>query len=128
MPVGSRPSRRGAGWLLRALAVALAAAALAAGGVEARDGSAKEMRSLPADRRDHYEVLGVEEDASTADIKKKYREWSRVLHPDKTKNNETLANKFTRIAEAYAVLVDPYKREQYDDISWMLDSDNIDEF
>ena len=128
--MAGRYPRRGAGWLLRALAVALAAAALAVGGAEAGRGSGaeNEMRSLPADRRDHYEVLGVEEDATPAEIKKKYRQWSRELHPDKTKGNETLAKKFTRIAEAYAVLVDPYKREQYDDISWMLDSDNIEEF
>ena len=128
--MAGRHPRRGAGWLLRALAVALAAAALAVGGAEAGRGSGaeNEMRSLPADRRDHYEVLGVEEDATPAEIKKKYRQWSPELHPDKTKGNETLAKKFTRIAEAYAVLVDPYKREQYDDISWMLDSDNIEEF
>ena len=128
--MAGRYPRRGAGWLLRALAVALAAAALAVGGAEAGRGSGaeNEMRSLPADRRDHYEVLGVEEDATPAEIKKKYRQWSRELHPDKTKGNETLAKKFTRIAEAYVVLVDPYKREQYDDISWMLDSDNIEEF
>ena len=128
--MAGRQPRRGAGWLLRALAVALAAAALAVGGAEAGRGSGaeNEMRSLPADRRDHYEVLGVEEDVTPAEIKKKYRQWSRELHPDKTKGNETLAKKFTRIAEAYAALVDPYKREQYDDISWMLDSDNIEEF
>ena len=110
--------------------MALAAAALAVEGAEAGRGSGaeNEMRSLPADRRDHYEVLGVEEDATPAEIKKRYRQWSWELHPDKTKGNETLAKKFTRIAEAYAVLVDPYKREQYDDISWMLDSDNIEEF
>ena len=60
---------------------------------------------------DWYEVLGVETDASTRDIKKKYRQLSMELHPDKPSGD---AAKFAQVAEAYETLGDPDSRALYD--------------
>ncbi len=66
-----------------------------------------------ADKRDYYEVLGVERGASVDDIKKAYRKLAMKYHPDV--NKETGAEeKFKELSEAYAVLSDEQKRSQYD--------------
>lgn len=65
-------------------------------------------------KRDYYEVLGVNKDASTADIKKAYRKLAKEHHPDINKGNKEAETKFKEIAEAYAVLSDEGKRAQYD--------------
>jgi molecular chaperone DnaJ len=64
--------------------------------------------------KDYYELLGVKKTASEADIKKAYRELAKKYHPDKNKGNKEAENKFKEISEAYAVLSDKEKREQYD--------------
>jgi DnaJ-class molecular chaperone len=64
--------------------------------------------------RDYYDVLGVKKGASEADIKKAYRNLAKKHHPDKNKGNKDAENKFKEISEAYAVLSDKEKREQYD--------------
>lgn len=65
------------------------------------------------EKRDYYEVLGVEKTASQAEIKKAYRKLSKQYHPDI--NKEPGADvKFKEIAEAYEVLSDEQKRAQYD--------------
>ncbi len=63
---------------------------------------------------DYYNILGIDKSASAADIKKAYRKLAMKYHPDKTKGNKELEDKFKKISEAYAVLSDSEKRKQYD--------------
>lgn len=63
---------------------------------------------------DYYKILGVDKKASTEDIKKVYRKLALKWHPDKNPNNKGAEEKFKKISEAYAVLSDQEKREQYD--------------
>jgi len=63
---------------------------------------------------DYYNILGVDKTASAAEIKKSYRKLALKYHPDKTQGNKTLEDKFKKISEAYAVLSDPKKKNQYD--------------
>ena len=67
-----------------------------------------------ADKRDYYEVLGVPKDADEAAIKKAYRVLAKKYHPDANPGDETAAEKFKEASEAYGVLSDPQKRQQYD--------------
>ena len=64
-------------------------------------------------KRDYYEVLGVDKNASEADIKSAFRKLAKKYHPDVSKE-ENAAEKFKEAQEAYAVLSDPEKRKQYD--------------
>ena len=66
--------------------------------------------SGPVDNEKFYKLLGVEKDASPADIKKAYRKQAITHHPDKGGNEET----FKEITRAYEVLSDPEKRQRYD--------------
>ncbi len=65
---------------------------------------------------DYYQVLGVEKKASSDDIKKAYRKLAVKYHPDKNPGNKEAEEKFKKISEAYAVLSDPEKRKQYDNV------------
>ncbi len=67
-----------------------------------------------ADKRDYYEVLGVDKNASADDIKKAYRKLAKQYHPDLNKDNPEAAEKFKEVGEAYAVLSDEEKRSRYD--------------
>ena len=64
-------------------------------------------------KRDYYEILGIEKNASEADIKSAFRKLAKKYHPDVSKE-ENAAEKFKEAQEAYAVLSDPEKRRQYD--------------
>lgn len=66
------------------------------------------------EKRDYYEVLGVEKNASADDIKKAYRKLAIKYHPDKNPGDKTAEEKFKEAAEAYAVLSDAEKRQRYD--------------
>ena len=66
-----------------------------------------------ADKRDYYEVLGLERSASDSDIKKAYRTLAKKYHPDLNKAPDA-ADKFKEIQEAYEVLSDAQKRATYD--------------
>ncbi|PIE70520.1 MAG: integrase [Deltaproteobacteria bacterium] len=63
---------------------------------------------------DYYKLLGVEKGASDGDIKKAYRKLAMKYHPDHAKGDAAAEEKFKKISEAYAVLSDPEKRQQYD--------------
>ncbi|MGE5259224.1 MAG: DnaJ C-terminal domain-containing protein [Hyphomicrobiales bacterium] len=63
---------------------------------------------------DYYKILGVARNASEADIKKAYRKLAMKYHPDHAKGDKTAEEKFKKISEAYAVLSDKEKRQEYD--------------
>jgi len=65
-------------------------------------------------KRDYYEVLGVEKDASENDIKLAYRRLARKLHPDINKTDPKAKEKFIELQEAYEVLSDSNKRSNFD--------------
>ena len=65
-------------------------------------------------KRDYYEVLGVEKNASEDEIKKAYRKIAIKYHPDRNPGDKEAEEKFKEAAEAYDVLHDPQKRQQYD--------------
>ncbi|MDD2722668.1 MAG: molecular chaperone DnaJ [Methylovulum sp.] len=68
-----------------------------------------------ADKEDFYKVLGVDRNASDAEIKKKYRSMAMKFHPDRNADNPEAAEaKFKQVKEAYEVLSDPKKRAAYD--------------
>lgn len=64
--------------------------------------------------QDFYQVLGVAETASAAEVKKAYRRLAKKYHPDANPNNPSAAETFKQVSEAHAVLSDPEKRAKYD--------------
>ncbi|MGN0343450.1 MAG: molecular chaperone DnaJ [Lachnospiraceae bacterium] len=67
-----------------------------------------------ADKRDYYEVLGVDRNADDATLKKAYRVLAKKYHPDTNPGDKEAEAKFKEASEAYAILSDPDKRRQYD--------------
>ena len=67
-----------------------------------------------AEKRDYYEVLGVEKNANADERKKAYRKASIMFHPDKNPGDKEAEEKFKEAAEAYDVLSNPDKRARYD--------------
>lgn len=65
-------------------------------------------------KRDYYEVLGVDRDASEADLKKAYRRVAMKHHPDRNSGNKDSEDKFKEANEAFEVLSDGQKRARYD--------------
>lgn len=65
-------------------------------------------------KRDYYELLGIDKNASKEEVKKAYRKKAMKFHPDRNKGDEEAAKKFKLAAEAYEVLSDPQKRQRYD--------------
>ena len=70
--------------------------------------------SMAEQKRDYYEVLGVEKSADDAAIKKAYRVLAKKYHPDMNPGDAEAEKKFKEASEAYAILSDPEKRKQYD--------------
>ena len=69
---------------------------------------------MAENKRDYYEVLGVDRNADEATLKKAYRVLAKKYHPDMNPGDKEAEQKFKEASEAYAVLSDPEKRRQYD--------------
>lgn len=67
-----------------------------------------------ADKRDYYEVLGVDKNADDATIKKAYRQLAKKYHPDLNPGDKQAEAKFKEVNEAYEVLSDSEKKSRYD--------------
>ena len=67
-----------------------------------------------ADKRDYYEVLGVDRNADDATLKKAYRVLAKKYHPNTNPGDKEAEAKLKEASEAYAILSDPDKRRQYD--------------
>lgn len=65
-------------------------------------------------KRDYYEILGVNKGASDGDVKKAYRQLAKKYHPDANPDNKDAETKFKEASEAYEVLSDEQKRQNYD--------------
>ena len=69
---------------------------------------------MAENKRDYYEVLGVDKKASADEIKKAYRKSAMKYHPDRNPGDKEAEEKFKEIGEAYEVLSDEGKRSRYD--------------
>ena len=69
---------------------------------------------MAEEKRDYYQVLGVDKNASAEEIKKAYRKNAMKYHPDRNPGDKQAEEKFKEIGEAYAVLSDSDKRARYD--------------
>ncbi len=67
-----------------------------------------------ANKKDYYEILGIERNATEEELKKAYRRLAMKYHPDKNPNDKNAEQMFKEISEAYEVLKDPEKRSKYD--------------
>lgn len=83
-------------------------------------------------RRDYYEVLGVDQNASSDDIRRAFRQLARKYHPDVNGGSREAEEQFKELKEAYDVLGDPDRRRQYDQYGFnapsMGDSINVGDF
>ncbi|HBH12501.1 MAG: Chaperone protein DnaJ [Clostridiales bacterium 38_11] len=67
-----------------------------------------------SEKRDYYEILGINRDADDSEIKKAFRKQAKNYHPDLNPGDEESEKKFKEVNEAYEILSDPAKREKYD--------------
>src|SRR5687768_7185080 len=65
-------------------------------------------------KRDYYEVLGVQREASPEELKRAYKQLAVKLHPDRNPGDQEAEEKFKEATEAYSVLADAEKRARYD--------------
>jgi DnaJ-class molecular chaperone len=83
-------------------------------GMDIRLNSRKEVDSMK--QKDYYNILGVSEQASEAEIKQAYRKLAKQWHPDRNPDNSSAETKFKEISEAYETLGDTEKRRRYDEL------------
>ncbi len=69
---------------------------------------------MAENKRDYYEVLGVDRGADEATLKKAYRKLAKKYHPDINPGDKEAEKKFKEATEAYGILSDPEKRKMYD--------------
>ncbi|MDO4396176.1 MAG: DnaJ domain-containing protein, partial [Clostridia bacterium] len=67
-----------------------------------------------AEKRDYYEVLGLQKGASEDEIKKAFRKMAMKYHPDRNPGDKEAEEKFKEVNEAYSVLSDPDNKSKYD--------------
>ena len=67
--------------------------------------------------KDYYAILGIRREATEEEIRKAYRRLALEWHPDRRPGDPRAADRFKEISEAYAVLIDPAKRREYDEVS-----------
>lgn len=67
-----------------------------------------------SDKKDYYEILGLKRNATESEVKKAFRKLARKYHPDVNPHDKTSEHKFKELNEAYEVLSDPKKKQQYD--------------
>src|SRR4030042_654991 len=80
----------------------------------AATGPAVPRRGAQMERRDYYDVLGVQRTCTLEDLKRVYRKLALEYHPDRNSGNQEAEERFKEVNEAYSVLSDPQRREQYD--------------
>jgi len=73
-----------------------------------------------AKKRDYYEIIGLDRNASTDEVKRSYRKLAMKYHPDRNPGDHEAEERFKEAAEAYAVLSDAEKRAQYDQFGHSL--------
>jgi molecular chaperone DnaJ len=78
-----------------------------------------------ASKRDYYEVLHVNSNASDAEIKKAYRRLALEYHPDKNPDDHEAEERFKEVSEAYEVLSDPQKRATYDQFGHSMSTEGF---
>ena len=67
-----------------------------------------------SEKKDYYEILGVDKKATDQDLKKAFRSLARKYHPDKNPDDEQAEARFKEVQEAYAILSNAEQRRQYD--------------
>ena len=78
--------------------------------------------------KDYYQILGVEKNTDTKQIKAAYRELALKYHPDRNRENPEMADKMKAVNEAYAVLSNPTKRKEYDALKQQFGSSAYHQF
>ena len=77
-------------------------------------GKQKNIRIKMAEKRDYYEVLGLQKGASDDEIKKAFKKKTMKYHPNKNKRDKAVEEQFKEINEVYSILLDLDKKMKYD--------------